>query len=127
MDIASVPNLLAVTAQMACVAIAGGAAIVLLRITSPQLGYLLWRVVLVVCLAVPWLQTPVPPVAVADGGSANAATFATVQSGRQASRGLGVDWAWTLAIVIAAGVAVRLVWVTVGLLRLRRLRASGDP
>jgi TonB family protein len=126
MDIASVPNLLAIAAQLTCVAVVGGAVIAVLRITSPQLGFVLWRVVLVVCLAVPWLQTPRPPVAASDGGSRNAATFVEFQSAAETSRSVGVDWTSTLAIIIGVGVAIRIAWLTVGLLRLRRLRASGE-
>ena len=38
-----------------------------------------------------------------------------------------VNWTGILLVVLAAGVLVRLSWLAVGLVRLRRLRRAGDP
>ena len=127
MNVASVPNLMSIAAQVTCVAVAGGAAMALLRITSPHLSYLLWRILLAVCLAIPWLQTPRPPRTASDERFfGNVATAVGFQSGPDVSPRIDVDWAAIIAVVIGAGVAIRLAWLAVGLLRLRRLRVSGE-
>jgi TonB family protein len=128
MAAASLPNLFAVAVQITCIALLAGALISALRITSAGLNYVLWRGVFVVCLALPWIQTPRTAHIVIDG-------MATVEATPQMSAGgvggaasaAAIDWSTPIALALGAGVAIRLAWLGVGIHRLRRLRRSGEP
>ena len=51
-------NLIAYGAQAAVVAVAGGALLAVFRTQPAQARYLCWRALLLLCLVLPWLQTP---------------------------------------------------------------------
>jgi TonB family protein len=128
MEIASLPNLLSVAAQIGCIAIMAGLAISLLRITAPDLSYFLWRIVLVVCLAVPWMQTPQTRVELAaETLFADVATSIGPARPTSGPSAFTIDWTFVVTAILVGGALLRLAWVAVGLLRLRRFRASGDP
>ena len=127
MVVASLPNLVAVAAQIACVVLVAGAFIWALRITSAGLGYALWRGVFVVCLALPWIQTPRSATIVFPAVTAPESTpVAGLGDVTETTRKAAVDWSWLLVMALPTGVVVRLVWLGIGVDRLRRLRGSGE-
>jgi protein TonB len=128
MAITSLPNLTAVAVQIACVALLAGACIWAMRITSAGLTYTLWRGVLIVCLALPWIQTPRSTSVVSDDVLAPETAAATVSAtGRGVAPEARADWSWLIAVTLTAGAAGRLVWIGTGVYRLRRLRRFGEP
>src|SRR5262245_36666369 len=93
---------------------------------SPGVQYVFWRVLLAASLLLPILapRRPaemvfVPAVAVTGSGSpANA-----VSGAAGLPPATHVDWLRVAEVVIVTGAAVRLAWIALGLLRLRRMRA----
>lgn len=128
MAAASLPNLFAVAVQITCIALVAGALIWALRITSAGLNYALWRGVFVVCLALPWIQTP-RTANVVLGGMATAEVTTRMSAGGVggAVSTAAIDWSTPIALALGAGVAIRLAWLGIGINRLRRLRRSGEP
>jgi TonB family protein len=128
MAIASLSNLTVIAAQMACVALLAGAVIWILRLTSPGVSYTLWRGVFIVCLALPWIQTPRSLSVVTDDVSAAVTTTETAPTARRGVVQAGrADWSWLIVAMLSAGVAGRVVWLGVGVWRLRGLRRCGEP
>ena len=114
-------------AQVACIVALAALLPRLLRLHAPDAGYVFWRAVLALCLALPWLQDRVE---LRSGGvttNPGIATSSAVGSsfGGAAAAVSRVDWIAVALWVIAAGAAARLLWVGVGLYRLRRLRGMG--
>lgn len=118
-------NVLAYLAQIAIVVLICAGLPRLLGLRSPGIHYAFWRTVLVVCLLLPIVQpwqpaemafvpAPGPPPAIA-GGPAPPSTPAPGPAG-------GIDWFAVLQIAAAVGLSVRLVWLALGAMRLRRLR-----
>jgi TonB family protein len=128
MAIASLSNLFAVSVQIACVALLAGALIWGLRITSAGLSYALWRGVLVVCLALPFIQTPHGGITVVPAAMLPADTAAALAPGtvNGAPPRTPVDWSWWIGLTLLAGVIARLTWLGIGIYRLRALRRCGE-
>ena len=128
MAISSLPNLTAVAVQIACVALLAGASIWALRITAPGVTYTLWRGALVVCLALPWIQTARSTSTVTEEVLAPQTAVAIAPATRRAvGPEAPADWSWLIVVTLAAGAAGRLVWIGTGVYRLRRLRRFGEP
>jgi TonB family protein len=118
------PDLLAWGAQAACVATAGGLLPMLLRLDAPGVRYAYFRVLLLVCLALPWLQARQP---ITYGATD---TFTTVLIGAAAPADVAtatasVSWPAALLAIIAIGMCARAVWIGIGLIRLSHLRTAG--
>lgn len=126
MDASTLANLLAYSAQVACIAAAGSLLPVLLRIDAAGVRHTYWRALLVVCLALPWLQGRHD----AAAGQAAAGTVSSIVGTAVAEgahgRAPSLDWIAIAGGVLAAGAMVRLIWLAAGLLRLRRLRTAGQ-
>ena len=58
MTFASFSNLLSVSLQVVVIAMAAALVAAVLRTTAPRMRYGFWRLVLLLCLLLPWLQTP---------------------------------------------------------------------
>ena len=124
----SLPNLTAVAVQIACVALLAGAVISTLRLTCPGVSYTLWRGVFILCLTLPWIQTPRSPGVASEAVLAPVtAGVAAEATGRGTAAGSRVDWSWLIVVTLGAGAAGRLVWLGTGVYRLRRLRRFGEP
>jgi TonB family protein len=124
----SLPNLAAVAVQIACVALLAGVVIAILRLTCPGVSYTLWRGVFILCLALPWIQTPRSPGVVSEAALAPVTRAATAPAtSRGVAAGAQTDWSWLIMGTLSAGAAGRLVWLGAGLCRLRRLRRLGEP
>jgi len=104
----------------------------LLRLHAPAVQYLFWRSLLLVALALPFVEpslhmqasTAVFVANHASAGSARPVPAATPSS--FAISGLAL---WIAVGIVAAGIAIRLAVLAIGLVRLRRLRAEagGQP
>ena len=94
-----------------------------LRISRARLWY--WHVVLLVCLALPLLQ----PWAKPSAGNSDV-TFTTGQF-RVAKTPAQASWVMTWPVValtaLSTGTGLRLLWLGLGLYRLRRYRATALP
>jgi TonB family protein len=119
-------NVLAYLAQVTIVVLVCAGLPRLLGLRSPGVHYAFWRTVLVVCLLLPIVQpwqpasmtfvpAPGPPPPAADGPVSRPAP-----APRQAAA--SIDWFAALQVAAAAGVSLRLAWLALGAIRLRRLR-----
>ena len=129
-------NLVAWCVQAGLLALAAALLSRLLRIDSPTVRYAWWRTVLVVCLALPivqpWQPPGLPPVALLGGDVPAVPIVETLTPALPgvappARPWIRIPWPVLAATVVAAGALLRLGWLAVGLVRLRRLRGAGVP
>jgi TonB family protein len=133
---AAVPNLIAWTGQVTVVVAAAALVARVLHVDAAGARYAWWRVVLLVCLALPALQPWQPsevisetPQSISAGGNSTSPSAMRVETATSpsplASPGspAGRD---AIAIALALGAALRLGWLALGLVRLRRLRRLGE-
>lgn len=126
MPLFTLANLAAYCAQVLLIAGAAGLLLAMLRVDAPRFRYVLLRITLVACLALPWLQTPQPRTPTA--GASTTVTFDVVEQPAApggATLGRDVDWTTVIAIVLVAGIVLRILWLAAGLVRLSRLRRAG--
>jgi hypothetical protein len=131
-DERTLANLLAYSAQVACIVALGTVAYYLLRIDVPRLRHAYWRSLLALCLLLPLLQAwPAPPPeqpAGVEAGMAGVPPVALTVSMRtgQVRSNEPVEWGAIAVRVVAAGIVLRLLWTAIGLWQLRRLRRTGE-
>ena len=127
-------NFVAYAAQVALVVIVCAGLPHLLAVRAPGVQYLFWRLVLIVCLALPFAQ-PVRPLHVpfASAGVSTTVADGTV-GGRTTMRtaaapGAPIDWVFAIEVLLLAGVGMRLGWLAIGVARLDALRrrSGGTP
>jgi TonB family protein len=130
-------NLLAWSLQVLAVVIAAGSLPWLLRLRAPGVRHAYWRALLLTCLLLPALQPwqapsrAVQDVAAADAlltGAPPSPSSGLAQTRRAASLWLAMPAERRLmqiAVILSGGVVLRLGWLFLGLVRLRRLRRSG--
>src|SRR5688572_7677251 len=98
----------------------------LLGLRSPGIQYAFWRLVLIVCLLLPILQPWQPatmtfvPALVAPPPAFD--TPVAQRAPSPAPAGATIDWFAAARIAAAAGIAARLTWLALGMIRLRRMR-----
>jgi len=117
-------NLMAYSLQLAILVAAGTLAAYLLRLRAPKAALAYWQILLLACLLLPALQpwrrprlmsaAPAPVMAPAVAGPLDAPDSPP-------ARALPYQ---AIALALAAGVAARLGWVALGLLRLHLFRRS---
>jgi len=117
-------NLLAYSVQLSVLVVAALAITRLLGLRHPLASLRFWQVVFAGGILLPLLQPRLSPQptewirsALVSGTSASLATPASN----------GVDIIAALAIVVAAGVAIRLGWLLLGIIRLRVIVAGAVP
>jgi TonB family protein len=121
-------NLASYSAQIACVAGVGGLTLSLLHMDAAAVRHGLWRSLLALCVALPWLQGRAIP----TGGTglvsvaATTAPIAVARASADPGPAGAVPWLPLVAALLASGVAARLLWIAVGLVRLQRLRTTGE-
>ena len=128
-------NFIAYAAQVAIVVSLCAGLPRVLGLRAPVVHYLFWRLVLLVCLALPLLQPwrvleiRGEPEMVVPGATAVASARVTSASPAPPSRPAPVDWVGVLAIVLAGGAGGRLAWLALGVTRLNALRrrSAGSP
>jgi TonB family protein len=105
----------------------GAALPVLLRLKSPGARLLYWQLLLVACVALPWVR-PWRSEVIAVSSTPFAAIHAGTQIAMTAPPSPSMPPLPAIALwILAAGVAVRLGWLAVGLLKLARYRRHGRP
>jgi TonB family protein len=125
-----VSNLVAFSAQAASVGLLATVLPLLLRIDVAAVRYAYWRATLAICLLLPFL-----PARYARTAGGRGETLATITSFREngteplAMGGLtasAVDWSAVLLVVLLAGITMRMAWLAIGLVRVRRLYSTGE-
>jgi TonB family protein len=118
-------DLIAWSAQVACVVAIGGLLPTLLRLEAPGVRYAYFRALLALCLALPWLQGR----QVIAGGATTEAFTAVLIGVPVPKEAVTVtpsfSWIAGLGVCIALGILARGVWMAIGLGRLARLRTAG--
>lgn len=118
-------NILAYSAQVACIAVLGGVTALAARRWPARLRYAYWRALVALCALLPWLQArrALPP----DAAGGVTSVIESIDTSRVAAAAPSLDWTTAAVALLAAGAALRLAWLGVGLLYLRRLRTAGEP
>jgi len=118
----------AFSVQVAALVFAGAAVAFLCRLRQPRAMLLFWRLLLFVCLALPFCQPwhasgapPNPHVTVPMASAMPVAATATVPTPSSRSSGE------VLILLLIAGAAVRAAWLAMGALAIRRLRRGAAP
>ena len=123
-----VADVLAYSAQIACVIAIAGVIAWLVRIDAASVRYQYWRAILLLCVALPWLQPRQPPGPILKVVSALALpTMSPVEpvATTVSVTPPGLPWALIASSIAIAGIGVMLVGIVIGLLRLRRFRRLG--
>jgi TonB family protein len=119
-------NLLAYAAQVTLIVLACAGLPRLLGLRSPGVQYAFWRTLLVLCVLLPMVQPwqPGEMVVVPAPGPAPAGVSVGPTALAPAAPPLAprFDWVAAARLVIVAGIAARLAWIGLGMIRLRRLR-----
>ena len=123
----TISNLVAYSAQVLCIAGAAGVLVAVLRVDAPHARYLLLRITLAVCLVLPWLQTPRAVTATTIGDVTVSLVVASQENALSTSSSAAIDWTGAIVVLLIAGIALRLAWLSIGLKRLARLRHTGTP
>jgi TonB family protein len=137
-DLLTLTNLFRWSLQVFLLAVVGAALLRVLRIEAPVMRHAFWRALLVVCLALPLLQpwtaavSPLLPLedhsiaSIVDTLPRSETAAPEARAGR-ALRALPVNWVTWTGVALIAGIVARLIWLAVGLVRLRHLRHAGQP
>ena len=129
-DAALPANVAAYSAQVAAIAALGWLLQAVARVDVPAVRYLYWRVLLAVCLLLPWVQgrsAPTVGTIPVDIAVSSPLRDATPQALASATTSQPLPWIELLGILLVVGVAIRFAWIGVSLLRLRRLRRASVP
>jgi TonB family protein len=121
-------NLLAYSVQIGGIALLAWLASACVRIDAPDVRYGYWRAVLILCLALPWLQgrrevVLAPGTEEAIGGTAGSVSVATSFATAEPV----ASWLPLVGVVLLAGMALRVAWLACSLARLRRMRHNSVP
>ena len=122
---AMLANLVAYSAQVACLVAAAGVLLFALRLDTPNVRYGYWRALLALCLVLPLVQSRQAAPRV-DATELTWTTAATTDAAVASTGSLPfADAATVVTAVLVGGVLVRLIWLSFCLLRLQRLRSAG--
>jgi protein TonB len=106
------------------------AAIRLLRLDAPAVRYHFLRVLLVICLALPFVQPRLDQVGSNEQASVAASAPSAVRAWSSTPSPIGSTVPMSLpdiaVVFVVTGVALRLSWMAAGFWRLRRLRRAGE-
>lgn len=120
----AVQNLLAASEQAAVVVAIASLLVWALRIDAPGVRYAIWRTLAALCLLLPWIQRH----RLTDARSLVSVNVAAITSMNGAAAGSPAGHLNTAAVVLAvlaAGALIRLLWLLIGVARLRHLRRDG--
>jgi TonB family protein len=130
---ATLGNLAAWGLQSACIAAAAAVLIRLVPLHAAGIRYGYWRVALVLCFAAPWLgglapaPVPAPAAAIAAINVVQDAERASAAPAEAPPAATPSVWSPSIALwILALGIAIRALWIGVGLLRLRQFRRRGE-
>ncbi len=116
-------NLAAYSIQLAVLVATAAAVTSLLHLRRPRAAVAFWQAVLVAAWLLPLLQPWTGPT---SDLIISTLSFRTAARATRASTG-GVSVATWLAIALGTGVAIRLAWLGLGLLRLRQISSRAVP
>ena len=117
-------NLLLYSAQVCVVVAVSGVVAKLARLRSPDVRLVWWQLVLLCCLALPVIRPWNVPQVYAQAGPGQDIPITPVAVAVPA---VHIDWARAVLFLLTAGMAWRLLLLSLGLLRLSRYRRSGIP
>jgi TonB family protein len=120
---AIVANLLPWSLQAAGVAAAAALLPWLFRLDAAGVRYTYWRSVALLCLALPWIQTYERARPTTTNAAVAMAT-ATASAASSPVTAAGINWEAIAAVIVATGIALRLAWLALGVVKLRRLRRA---
>ena len=123
-----VADVLAFSAQVACVIAVAGVIATIVRIDAASVRYQYWRAVVLLCVVLPLLQRHQPAAPVIKVLSVvPAAAMPAVETAAIAMTVTppGLPWAVMAAVVGVVGIVVMLASIAIGLLRLGRFRRQG--
>jgi TonB family protein len=117
-----------VSVQIGVVIAVAGALAFVVRIDAAAVRYQYWRALIVLCLVLPWIERRRAATSGLDPRSFTfpATAFVLSSSTGVSAHAPGMSWVEAALWIIAAGIAVRLVRVAYGFVRLRRVRRSGE-
>jgi TonB family protein len=118
-------DLIAWSAQVACLVAIGGLLPTLLRLEAPGVRYAYFRALLALCLVLPWLQERQSNAGGVTTEALSAVLIGAPTAGETLATTPSFPWMTALALCIAVGICARGVWIAVGLVRLARLRTAG--
>ena len=119
-------DLIAWSAQVACIVAIGGLLPTLLRLEAPGVRYAYFRALLALCLVLPWLQERQSNAGGVTTEAFSAVLIGVPTAGETVATTQNFPWMTAFALCIAVGICARVVWIAVGLVRLARLRTAGD-
>jgi TonB family protein len=132
-------NLFRWNLQIALLAIVAAVLLHLLKVSAPVIRHAFWRMVVVVCLALPVVQPWTSTVAETPIQSLEAAVPASsTDLAVQGSSAVGtsllarvekllrLNWVSFVGMVLGCGVVLRLAWLFIGIHGLYRLRRAGE-
>lgn len=124
MALLTIQNLLAWTVQVGVISVVAAGAFRLLRVRAPGVRHASWRALLVLGVVLPVLQPWHVTTAIIDGSSAALdLSPLSISSGPVAEPTLADTLRGnSLILALAAGCGARLLWIGLGIARLRRLR-----
>jgi len=118
-------NIIAYAVQVGLLVGIGAALPTLLRLKSPRARLLYWQLLLVACLALPWVR-PWHSEIVAISIAPVIAAPAVPNLAASAPSSLHIPPAAQIALwLLAAGVVIRIAWLAAGFLKLARYRRHG--
>jgi protein TonB len=123
-----IADVVALSVQITCVVAIAALVSLVVRIDAAAVRYQYWRAVLVLCLLLPWIQGRQATTVAGDGiGTAvfSVSTIATIPAPDDQVERAGVSWPAIGAWIVVGVIALRLAWLGLSLMRLRRLRRSG--
>jgi TonB family protein len=118
-------NLLAWSLQITIITGASSALPWLFRLRASHARLWYWHVVLVICLALPLLQPWAEPAPTASDVNFTTGQFRLAAN--PAPEHFAISWQMVALAVLSSGIALRLLWLGVGLIRLRRIRLTALP
>ena len=114
-------NVVAYSLQLTVLVAAACAITAALRLRTPRLSLGFWQVVMGIAIALPLIQ---PRIESVDGFLLSSTVSDTVAIAEAAPMmPAGIDVVTIAVFVIAAGIAIRLLWLVMGMLRLRAMVA----
>jgi len=116
-------NLAAWSAQAAALIAASGLAAWFARLRSPRVRLAYWQILLLVCLLLPVAE----PWQRATGAKVDVTMTATRPASHQDAPQYPLPWRSALLAALAAGFAVRAVWLATGFAKLRGWRRTAVP
>jgi TonB family protein len=119
------PDLFTWGVQVACIAAIGGFLPALLRLNAPGVRYTYFRVVLVICLVLPWLQGRQATLERVTTGTFTTMLIGVPVQTEAVAVTPSIPWIAVLGVCIVLGIFARGVWIAVGLVRLARFRTAG--